>query len=173
LLADDDVRRFALNALGAIGKAPPAVAGFLHSKSELDGVAAAVCLGSAGGPDAIDALVAALSTTTPFLVRVAAEGQLARLGDAAVPALSKASTDAATVREKRSAVRALGATKSASAVPAVQAALGGNGAWIRFSARLAAAQLIKELPRDATVGLAAVLEWSKTMEPDATTQRLK
>ena len=173
MLEDADVRPFVLRALAALKKAPPAVAGYLKSAKEPEGVAAAVCLGSAGGADAIAALVGALSTSTAFPVRLAAEQQLALLGAAAVDALSKASSDAATVREKRSALRALGGTKAPSAIPAVVRALDAADSWIRLSARLAAEQLIRDLPKDATADLSAALAARREKETDPLLMRLR
>ena len=173
MLADAEVRGFVLRALAALRKAPPAVAGYLQAAKEPEGVAAAVCLGAAGGAEAIAALVGALSTDTAFPVRLAAEQQLALLGGAAVDALATAAAGGTTVRERRSALRALGATKSASAIPAVRAALDAPDAWVRTTARLAADRLIGELPKEATTELAAALAAGRESETHPFARRVR
>lgn len=173
MLADDDVRGFVLRGLAALKKAPPAVAGYLAAAKEPEGVAAAVCLGAAGGEGSIAALIGALSTKTAFPVRLAAEQQLAAMGAAAVPALSKAAAEAATTRERRSALRALGGTKAAAAIPGVTTGLASDDAWIRLSARLAAQQLVKDLPKEATVELAIAVAAAREKEADPLVKRLR
>jgi hypothetical protein len=178
----------ALRSLAALKRGPAVVVPYLRSKKELEGVAAAACLGAAAAagpfdvegdrdhlavtsPD-MDALVGALSTSTPFLVRAAAEMQLAAIGDRAVHTLARAATRAATIRERRSAIRALGATQSKYAVPAVTLAFADEEPWIRFQARLAAEQLLVDLPKDATRDLVAALEKSIASEADPLVRRL-
>jgi HEAT repeat protein len=174
MLADADVRGFVLRALAALKKAPPAVAGYLKAAKEPEGVAAAVCLGAEGGEDSIAALVGALSTTTAFPVRLAAEQQLASLGDKAVPALAKAALGAASVREKRSALRALGGTRSKAAIaPVFLTLFDASDPWLRLSARLAAEQLVRDLPNDATADLARALEKSRAAETDPLLMRMR
>jgi hypothetical protein len=174
MLADPEARGFVLRGLAALKKAPPAVAGYLKSAKEGEGVAAAVCLGAAGGKDAIVALVGALSTQTAFPVRLAAEQQLAALGEAAVPALAEAVLCAATVREKRAALRALGGTKAKAAIEPVVRSMGDPAdAWIRLSARLAAEQLVRDLPKEATADLSKAIEASRGHETDSLLKRLR
>lgn len=174
MLADADVRGFVLRALAALKKAPPAVAGYLKAAKEPEGVAAAVCLGAEGGPESIAALVGALSTATAFPVRLAAEQQLATLGDKAVPALAKATLGASTVRERRSALRALGGTKSKSAIaPIFLTLFDATDPWLRLSARLAAEQLLRDLPSDATADLARALGKSRAAEKDPLLMRMR
>jgi hypothetical protein len=173
MLSDDDVRAYVLRALAALRRAPPEVARYLASAKEPDGVAAAVCLGAAGGDAAIDALVGAISPATPFPVRLAAQEQLSSLGDAAVPALSKAAGDAASVRRRRAALRALSGTKSPRAATVVAAALSDPDRWIRLSARQAAERLLRDLPKEATADLAAALEAQRARETDPLLLRLR
>ena len=117
--------------------------------------------------------VGALSTATPFPVRLAAEQQLASLGEAAVPALAKAALGAATVRERRSALRALGGTKTKAAIePVVLAMADSPDPWIRLSGRLAAEQLVRDLPAE-TAALAKAIESSRGRETDPLLKRLR
>ena len=172
MLDDRDVRPFVLRALAALKKAPPEVAKYLTAAKEPEGVAAAVCLGAAGGGPAIAALVGALSPSTPFPVRTAAEEQLSHLGDAAVPALTTAAHDAKSVRERRSALRALGGTKSPRAAAPVIAALVDTDRWIRLSAHQAAERLLRDLAKDAPADLSSALEAQRARETDPLLQRL-
>ena len=172
MLADDEVRRYTLGALAALKRAPPEVAKYLAAAKEPEGVAAAVCLGAAGGDDAIAALVGALSPATSFPVRTAAEEQLSHLGGAAVPALARAAREAKSARERRSALRALSGTKSPRATAAVIAALPDPDRWIRFSARQAAERLLRELPKEDSADLSAALEAQRARETDPLVRRL-
>jgi len=173
LLADPHVRGNALRALGVLKQAPQEVLPFLRSAKEAEGVATTVCLAAAGDAASIDALLSALSPETAFPVRLAAEQRLAGLGEAAVPALGKAAAAAPTVRARRSALRALGGTKSPAAVAPVRAALADADPWVRFSARQAADALVKALPVDATKDLRADLEARRAAETDPFVKRLR
>ncbi len=173
LLADAQVRGYALRALGVLKQAPKEVLPFLRSPKEAEGVAVTVCLAAAGDAASLDALVSALSPETAFPVRLAAEQRLAALGEAAVPALGKAAATAPTLRARRSALRALGGTKSPAAVAAVRAALGDADPWVRFSARQAADALAKALPSDAARDLRASVDARRAAETDPFVKRLR
>lgn len=173
LLSDEEVRLQAVRALGALKKAPPAILPLLRSPKELEGVAAAACLGAVGDDASIDALVSALSPEVPYLVRVAAETRLAALGERAVPALSRAAKAEGLVRVRRSALRALGATKAASATDAIRDALTDSESWVRFTAVAAARNLVKDVPGEPTRALADALSVALAAEKDPLVLRLK
>lgn len=172
-LTDADVRVQALRALAAMKSAPPAVLEVLRSGKELEAVAAAACLGAAGGTTSLDALVAALAPTTPFLARLAAEAQLSARGDAAVEPLARAAADASSMRVRRTALRALGATKAAAAAPALAAATRDADPWVRFEARLAGAALVRALGDAAPAALVTALAEAKAKEEDPVGKRLR
>jgi HEAT repeat protein len=171
LLADGEARLFALRALAALGKAPEGVERFLRGPSELEGVAAASCLGAAADARAVAALVGALAPDVPFLVRQAAEQRLAALGEKAVPALAGAAAGAATARERRSALRALGATGSGAAGEAVAAALASPDPWVRLSALAAADRLLARLEGAAAASLRAARDGARAREADPLVRR--
>jgi HEAT repeat protein len=173
MLGDEAVRAQVLRALAALKKAPPAVAALLRAPMELDGVAAAVCLGATGGKEAIDALVGALSPSTPFLVRVAAGNALAARGGDAVPALYLASAQEGDVRTRRSALRALGGTRSADAARSIAYGLVDTDPWVRLSARLAGEALVKDLSKAEGSALAAALAEAAAKETDPLLKRLR
>ena len=90
-----------------------------------------------------------------------------------MPALAKAAVEATTVRARRSALRALGGTKSPAALAPVRAALADADPWVRFSARQAADALVKTLPVEATADLRAALATRREAETDPFVRRLR
>ncbi len=172
LLADAEVRRYAMRTLAAIGKAPPEVAGFLRGPKELDGVAAVVCLGAVGDIAAVDALASALAPDVPFLVRMAAEQRLAALGETAVPVLARVAREGPTVRERRSALRALGGTRSATGAQVVIKLLLDPDPWVRLCALLAAGHLLRDLsPGPVADVLEIALAYRAELEEDPMVRR--
>ncbi len=173
VLADDDVRLQALRSLASLKKAPKEIAKYLRAPKDLEGVAAASCLGTVGDDEAIAALVGALAPDVPFLTRLAAEQRLAALGERSLPALESAAKGAPTVRARRSAIRALGASKWAPAGTGIRAALSDPDPWVRFTAFGAARALIHDLPGQPTRALAAALAAAEAAETDPIVRRLR
>ena len=147
LLKDDPaVRRHALSALAAMKMAPAPVTALLASKNELDGMGAVACLGAVGDAPSISALLGALSEQTPYLVRTAATERLARLGETAVAGLAALVADeSASLIARRNGLRALGKSKSPTAVAPLTDALGAADRWMRLSAYGSAHALAESL----------------------------
>jgi hypothetical protein len=82
---------------------------------------------------------------------------------------------ATTVRERRSAIRGLGSSKSPTAEVLVRGMLehGDADPWIRLQLRLAAEQLLRDLPGEKTPALAAALASSVEQETDPVLLRLR
>jgi len=173
MLADPLVRGNALRALGALKQAPKEVLPFLRSAKEAEGVAVTVCLAAAGDAASIDALVSGIGPETAFPVRLAAEMRLAGLGEAAVPALEKAAGVASPPRVRRSALRALGGSKSLAALAPLNAALDDPDPWIRFSAAQAIDGLGKTLPPETTKAVRARLPARRELPPPPSEPRAK
>jgi HEAT repeat protein len=174
---DPAVRRQSLSALAAMKLAPAPVTALLESKNELDGMAAAACLGAVGDGPSITALLAALSERTPFLVRTAATERLADLGQLAVPGLAAVAADAGqSLTARRNALRALGKAKSEGAVDVVVQSLGSNDRWIRLSAYGSARALADSLEAtrpESTKRLRAAVAKARSVESDALLLRLR
>jgi HEAT repeat protein len=160
LLDDPALRAGALDALRALRRAPPSVPAFLASAKESEGVMAAACLGASGDAAAVEALVGALSPSYPFPVRIAAEQQLAALGEVARGRLEIAVRDfGAPPAQRRSALRVLGRARLVEARETILGALRDPDEWIRFSAAQAARDLAASLdPADAAALDRAVAE---------------
>jgi HEAT repeat protein len=177
LKTDAAVRRQTLAALAKMKLAPAPVAALLASKNELDGMGAVACLGAAGDPGSIAALLEALSETTPFLVRTAATERLAKLGPAAVPGLAARALDAAqSVTARRNALRALGKSKSADAVVVVTQLLQSEDRWLRLSAYGAARALADSLEAnhaEPAARLRKLAESARSVETDALLRRMR
>ena len=172
---DPSSRATVLGALAALKKAPPAVAGFLRSEKESEGVAAAGCLGAAGGEEAVRALMGALGADVPLPVRLAAVERLGALGEAAVPALvAFVGTEfPSSAWERRNALRALGKSKSPAAVEGIARALGDSNRWVRLAAFQAGDELAKELGAEAPSSLAAAMAAARAAETDPLLRRLR
>lgn len=175
LVADEAARGTVLGALAALKKAPPEVAGFLRSAKEGEAVAAAACLGAAGGEASVRALLGALGAETAFPVRLAAVERLGALGEAAVPALVAFVGDggAGSAVERRNALRALGKSKCAAAVEGIARGLGDSNRWVRLSALQAGDELAKALGADAPPSLAAALAAARAAETDPLLRRMR
>jgi hypothetical protein len=146
LKTDPSVRRQTLSALATMKLAPDPVVALLASNSELDGMAAAACLGAVGDEPSIAALLGALSEATPFLVRTAATERLADLGEASVPGLVALLADESrSLVARRNALRALGKSQSPTATAALAQSLGSADRWLRLSAYGAARTLADSL----------------------------
>lgn len=173
LAADPDTNGAVLSALAGMHRAPPSVTPMLRAAKEGVGVQAAVCLGSVGDAAAIDALVAALGPDFSFPVRLAAVAQLGALGAKAAAAVSKTAVDATSpVMQRRNALRALGSTNAVEACDALAKALVDPDCYVRFSAMLAASDLVKSLDADAGTWLSAALDKARDAETDPLVKRL-
>jgi HEAT repeat protein len=152
------------------------VATLLASKNELDGMAAAACLGAVGDEPSIAALLGALSEKTPFLVRTAATERLAGLGEASVAGLVAVVADGSqSLVARRNALRALGNSKSPKAVAALTHSLGSADRWLRLSAYGAAnalADSIEPTHAEQSKSLREAIGNARAAETDPLLQRL-
>jgi HEAT repeat protein len=124
---DAEARWWAVRALAALAHQPdsPAIALLLTSTADPDAeVRAAVfqALGEAKIAEAITPLLFALSDSSPYLARLAADA-LIRIGPPAVPGLIRALQNDAEARVRVNAARALTQIGDPSAIPALFRAL--------------------------------------------------
>ena len=174
LATDPDTRGTVLSALAGLKKAPPAVAGLVHSPKEGEGVQAVLCLAGVGDAAAVATLVGALGPDTAFPQRTAAMDRLAALGEKAVPALTALVEDEdRPVTARRNALRALGRSKCAEAMFPVVQSLAAGDRLLRLSAIQAAGDLAKGVDPENAAALAEALAAAREKETDPLLRRMR
>lgn len=163
---DEDIRKFAVDILGAIGdkSAVPAIVGLLNDEDENVKGASGEALGKIGGPEVITALMAALDTEDIWLRFSALEalGSIDCLpGEVPVKPLAALIGDTVL---KKAVIEALGSTGSLEAIEHLTGAFGEKGNAAKAAAVRSITKIYEHVGIDERKKVAKALAGSTTAE---------